>query len=166
MQPKEGTLPRAAAPGPDRAVVFEPWRHRFALAVAVAAAGLLAAGGLVTSTGSGLAVPDWPLSFGQLFPPMVGGVLFEHGHRMVASAVGFMTMILMFWFRAREPRPAVRWLAYAAFWWRMPASPRSCSAFWSPSRWSPRAGSSPPPRAGSSPRVCRERSLRIGRWPG
>jgi cytochrome c oxidase assembly protein subunit 15 len=115
MQPKEGTLPRAAAPGPDRAVVFEPWRHRFALAVAVAAAGLLAAGGLVTSTGSGLAVPDWPLSFGQLFPPMVGGVLFEHGHRMVASAVGFMTMILMFWFRAREPRPAVRWLAYAAF---------------------------------------------------
>jgi cytochrome c oxidase assembly protein subunit 15 len=46
---------------------------------------------------------------------MVGGVLFEHGHRMVASAVGLMTMILMFWFRAREPRPAVRWLAYAAF---------------------------------------------------
>jgi len=96
-------------------VVFEAWRHRYALAVAVAAAALLAAGGLVTSTGSGLAVPDWPLSFGQVFPPMVGGVLYEHGHRMVASAVGLMTMILMFWFRAREPRPAVRWLAYAAF---------------------------------------------------
>lgn len=96
-------------------MVFEAWRHRYALAVAVAAAALLAAGGLVTSTGSGLAVPDWPLSFGQVFPPMVGGVLYEHGHRMVASAVGLMTMILMFWFRAREPRPAVRWLAYAAF---------------------------------------------------
>ncbi len=115
MHLKEGTLSGAAAPNPERSVAFEPWRHRYALAVAIAAAALLAAGGLVTSTGSGLAVPDWPLSFGQLFPPMVGGVLYEHGHRMIASAVGLMTMILMFWFRARDPRPAVSWLAYAAF---------------------------------------------------
>ena len=115
MPRKEGTPSHDAIPDPDRAVLFEPWRHRYALAVAIAAAALLAAGGLVTSTGSGLAVPDWPLSFGQVFPPMVGGVLYEHGHRMIASMVGLMTMILMFWFRAREPRPAVRWLAYAAF---------------------------------------------------
>jgi len=115
MHPKEGRPSREAGPRTDQAIMFEPWRHRFALAVAIAAAALLAAGGLVTSTGSGLAVPDWPLSFGQVFPPMVGGVLYEHGHRMIASAVGLMTMILMFWFRARERRPAVRWLAYAAF---------------------------------------------------
>ena len=42
----------------------------------------------MTSTGSGLAVPDWPLSYGTLFPPMVGGVFYEHGHRMVAALVG------------------------------------------------------------------------------
>ena len=75
---------------------------------------LLAAGGLVTSTGSGLAVPDWPLSFGQVFPEMRGGVLFEHGHRLVAATVGLMTVILALWFGRREPRPAVRRLAYLA----------------------------------------------------
>lgn len=48
---------------------------------------LLVAGALVTSTESGLAVPDWPLSYGQLMPPMVGGILYEHGHRLVAAAV-------------------------------------------------------------------------------
>ena len=53
--------------------------HRFAVATAGLTFVLLFLGGLVTSTGSGLAVPDWPLSFGQVFPPMVGGVLFEHG---------------------------------------------------------------------------------------
>ncbi len=46
---------------------------------------LIFIGSLVTSTGSGLAVPDWPLSYGMLFPPMVGGILYEHGHRMAAA---------------------------------------------------------------------------------
>lgn len=55
---------------------------------------LLCAGALVTSTGSGLAVPDWPLSFGQLFPPMVGGVFFEHGHRLIGALVGCLTLVL------------------------------------------------------------------------
>jgi cytochrome c oxidase assembly protein subunit 15 len=75
---------------------------------------LLAAGALVTSTGSGLSVPDWPLSFGQVFPPMVGGVLFEHGHRMIASTVGFFTVILALWYARREPRPGVRAFAWGA----------------------------------------------------
>ena len=68
---------------------------------------LIFIGGLVTSTGSGLAVPDWPLSYGMLMPPMVGGVFYEHGHRMVASVVGFLTLVLAVWTaRAREPRRA------------------------------------------------------------
>lgn len=86
-------------------------RHRFAVLTATATWVLLFLGGLVTSTGSGLAVPDWPLSFGQVFPPMVGGVLYEHGHRLAASAVGLLTLVLTVWTVAREPRPGVRTLA-------------------------------------------------------
>ena len=54
---------------------YRPALHRYALAVAAATGALLFIGGLVTSTGSALAVPDWPLSFGKLFPRMTGGVL-------------------------------------------------------------------------------------------
>src|SRR5262249_32897017 len=71
--------------------------HRFAVLVSGATFVLVFAGGLVTSTGSGLAVPDWPLSFGMLFPPMVGGVLFEHGHRLVAATVGLLVVALYVW---------------------------------------------------------------------
>ncbi|MBK9967323.1 MAG: heme A synthase [Holophagales bacterium] len=58
--------------------------------VAVSVFLLLVAGALVTSTGSGLAVPDWPLSYGKLMPPMVGGILYEHGHRLIAATVATM----------------------------------------------------------------------------
>lgn len=61
-------------------------------ATAAAAFFLLFAGGMVTSTGSGLAVPDWPLSFGGMNPPMVGGIFFEHGHRLIAGFVSLMTL--------------------------------------------------------------------------
>lgn len=105
MKPLAETAPMAP---------FDAWRHRYALACAVATALLLVAGGLVTSTGSGLAVPDWPLSFGKVFPPMAGGVLFEHGHRLVAASVGVLTLILAFWFARRESRAWVRRLAYVA----------------------------------------------------
>ncbi len=64
----------------------------FALTLWVSTIFLLAAGALVTGTGSGLAVPDWPLSFGQFFPEMVGGVFYEHGHRMVAGTVAILTV--------------------------------------------------------------------------
>jgi cytochrome c oxidase assembly protein subunit 15 len=93
---------------------YDPWRHRYVVGLLAATVVLLAAGGLVTSTGSGLAVPDWPLSFGQVFPEMKGGVLFEHGHRLVAATVGLMIVVLAIWFGRREPRPAVRRLAYFA----------------------------------------------------
>src|SRR5256886_16042529 len=82
--------------------------HRLAAATATATFVLLFVGGLVTSTASGLAVPDWPLSYGQVFPPMVGGVLFEHGHRLVATLVGCLTLFLALWLAIGEPRPMVR----------------------------------------------------------
>jgi len=84
------------------------WSHRLALLLAAATLVLLAAGALVVGTGSSLAVPDWPLAYGQVFPPMVGGILFEHGHRLIASSVGLLTVILAaaLWFT--EPR---RWVA-------------------------------------------------------
>lgn len=88
--------------------------HRLAVATAAATFLLLFVGGLVTSTGSGLAVPDWPLSFGQVFPPMAGGVLFEHAHRLAASAVGCLTLVLALWIAVREPRPGVRALGLVA----------------------------------------------------
>jgi cytochrome c oxidase assembly protein subunit 15 len=75
---------------------------------------LIFAGGLVTSTGSGLSVPDWPLSYGMVMPPMVGGVFYEHGHRMVASTVGFLTLVLALWTAQAERRATVRRLAWAA----------------------------------------------------
>lgn len=90
------------------------WVHRFAVLTAAATLLLIFVGALVTSTGSGLAVPDWPLSFGQVFPPMVGGVLFEHGHRMVAAFVGMLTVTLMVLLSHWEPRAWVRWLARGA----------------------------------------------------
>jgi cytochrome c oxidase assembly protein subunit 15 len=90
------------------------WVHRFAVVTAGATLVLIFVGALVTSTGSGLAVPDWPLSFGQVFPPMVGGVLFEHGHRLVAACVGLLTVTLMVLLTHREPRAWVRWLARGA----------------------------------------------------
>ncbi len=88
--------------------------HRFAVATAVATLFLIFAGGLVTSTESGLSVPDWPLSYGRLMPPMVGGVFYEHGHRMVATAVGVLTILLAVWLSRREPRAWVRRVGYAA----------------------------------------------------
>src|SRR3989442_15007934 len=88
--------------------------HRLAVATAGATLVLLFLGGLVTSTGSGLAVPDWPLSFGQVFPPMVGGVLFEHGHRLAATAVGCLTVVLALWTGGGEARASVRALGLLA----------------------------------------------------
>lgn len=91
-----------------------PWRHRFAVATAAATFALIFVGGLVTSTGSSLSVPDWPLSYGQLMPPMVGGVFYEHGHRMVAGTVGVLVAALAAWTWREEPRPGVRILAVVA----------------------------------------------------
>jgi cytochrome c oxidase assembly protein subunit 15 len=93
------------------------WLHRYAILVSYATFFLIIAGGMVTSTDSGLAVPDWPLSYGQIMPPMVGGIFYEHGHRMVATFVGMLTIVLALWLWRREERRWVRtlgWVALAA----------------------------------------------------
>lgn len=68
----------------------------------------------MTSTGSALAVPDWPLAFGKLIPPLMGGVRFEWSHRLVAGAVSILTLILALWTWSQEPRRWVRIIAFAA----------------------------------------------------
>src|SRR5258708_5534066 len=75
---------------------------------------LIFAGAMVTSTGSGLAVPDWPLNYGMLLPPMVGGILYETGHRYIASFVGFLVIIQAIWLQMREPKRFVRMLGWTS----------------------------------------------------
>lgn len=76
---------------------------------------LLVAGALVTSNDAGLSVPDWPTTFGSIYkmPRMVGGVKFEHGHRMVAEFVGLLTIVLAAWTWRAERRRWLRILAVA-----------------------------------------------------
>ena len=103
MQPKVHPLPVR-----NRAL------HGFAVFTACCTFLLIIAGALVTGNDAGLAVPDWPLSYGSLTPPMIGGIFYEHGHRMVASFVGFLTVILAFWLWKRDDRPFVRRLGWIA----------------------------------------------------
>src|SRR4051812_46396363 len=96
-----------------------PWLHRFAVLTAVATLFLICVGGVVTSKGVGMSVPDWPTTYGYnmfFFPfsKWVGGIFYEHTHRLVASAVGFLTVILAVWLWLKEPRPWMRWLGVAA----------------------------------------------------
>jgi cytochrome c oxidase assembly protein subunit 15 len=93
--------------------------HLFALLTAASTAVLIFAGGLVTSTGSGLSVPDWPNSYGWFmftFPieNWVGGIFYEHSHRLIASTVGFLILVLAFWLWRAEPRRWVRRLGFIA----------------------------------------------------
>jgi cytochrome c oxidase assembly protein subunit 15 len=95
------------------------WLHRYTLLVAFSTVLLIAAGGMVTSTGSGLSVPDWPNTYGHfmfLFPldRWVGGIFYEHSHRLIASTVGFLTIVLAVWTWRVEPRRWVRNIAFAA----------------------------------------------------
>jgi heme a synthase len=88
--------------------------NRFAIFVACATFFLIIAGALVTSNDAGLATPDWPLSNGQFFPKMVGNLFWEHGHRMVATTVGMLTIVLMIYILVKEKRDWVRKLGIFA----------------------------------------------------
>ncbi len=91
--------------------------HRFAVILAGLIVLLIAAGALVKSKEAGLAVPDWPLSYGSLNPPnwwSIENVRAEHGHRLIAGTVALLTVLLALLFRRREPRAWVRRIAYLA----------------------------------------------------
>jgi protoheme IX farnesyltransferase len=90
--------------------------HRFALLTAGATFVLLIAGALVTSNEAGDSVPDWPLAYGQVVPwsVLVGNVLYEYGHRVIAATVGLLTILLNVWLWRRESRGWVRRLGLIA----------------------------------------------------
>lgn len=98
------------------AVPYNPGHHRFAVIVGVATFFLLIAGALVTSNDAGLSVPDWPTSFGSIYkmPPMIGGIKYEHSHRLIAWFVGTLTITLAIWTWRVERRPWMKRLALAA----------------------------------------------------
>jgi heme a synthase len=96
--------------------VYNRGHHSFAIILAGFAFLLIVAGALVTSNNAGLAVPDWPTSFGSLYriPPMVGGVKYEHGHRMLAEFVGLLTIGMWVWTFRVERRSWMKKLSLAA----------------------------------------------------
>ena len=93
---------------------YRPGIHKFALFVVAWAVILLTAGALVTSEDAALAVPDWPLSYGTLNPPMVGGIAFEHSHRLVATGLGVLVIGLAFLLGRYDQRPWMKYLGFAA----------------------------------------------------
>ncbi|MEI9863642.1 MAG: COX15/CtaA family protein [Limisphaerales bacterium] len=97
-----------------------PWLFRFAVLTALITFLLIGLGGLVTSHGAGMSVPDWPNTYGYnmfTFPisKWVGGILYEHTHRLLASAVGLLTTILAVWLWLKDSRKWMHWLGIAAF---------------------------------------------------
>jgi heme a synthase len=99
---------------------YQPALFWFAVANAVTTFLLIGLGGLVTSHEAGMSVPDWPTTYGYnmfVFPldKWVGGIFYEHSHRLLASAVGFLTTILAVWLWLKDSRKWLQWLGIAAF---------------------------------------------------
>src|ERR1043165_4509809 len=107
------------ATSPNR---VSPWPHRLAVVLACATFPLVWVGGLVTTTDSGMAVPDWPNTYGYnlfLYPWqtwLLGpwDLFIEHGHRLLGASVGIITIFLVATVWRKEPRAWVRWLSLAA----------------------------------------------------
>jgi len=93
---------------------YNPGVHRFAVFVVIWTVLLLIAGALVTSNQAALSVPDWPLSYGSLTPPMVGGIRYEHSHRLIAAGLGFLTIALAILIWAKDNRRWLRWFGVIA----------------------------------------------------
>lgn len=103
-----------------RRSTHNPWLSRYAWFTAFCTLVLICFGGLVTSHGAGLAVPDWPNTYGynMFFFPVsqwVGGIFYEHTHRLVASGVGLLTTVLALWLWRNDSRRWLRWLGVVAF---------------------------------------------------
>src|SRR5262249_30920435 len=119
-KPRSRAITRHMADSTHRSGELDsPWPRRLALLTAVATFPLLFVGGVVTSTGAGLAGPGWPPTFWDnmfLYPwsKMVGGIFYEHSHRLVGSVVGFLTILLALSFWYQDSRRWLRWLGVAA----------------------------------------------------
>ena len=88
--------------------------NRFCIGMSVLTGGLLTAGALVTSNDAGLSIPDWPLAYGSMVPPFVGGIRYEFTHRVIAGIVASLTVVLAVWLYRVESRGWVRAFGYAA----------------------------------------------------
>jgi cytochrome c oxidase assembly protein subunit 15 len=97
-------------------ISYNPAYHRFVVILAWSTFLLIVAGALVTSNDAGLSVPDWPTSFGSLYklPPMVGGVRYEHSHRMIAEFIGLLIIVMAVWTQRVETRKWMRVLGWTA----------------------------------------------------
>jgi cytochrome c oxidase assembly protein subunit 15 len=93
---------------------YHPSVHKFAIFVVCWTILLLIAGALVTSNDAALAVPDWPLSYGTLTPPMVGGIRYEHSHRLIAGGLGLLSIALAVLVWTKEERRWLRWFSVIA----------------------------------------------------
>jgi heme a synthase len=93
---------------------YHPSVHRFAVFVVAWTLFLLVAGALVTSNDAALSVPDWPLSYGSLTPPMVGGIRYEHSHRVIAAVLGLLSIALAVLVWAKDERRWLRWFSVIA----------------------------------------------------
>jgi cytochrome c oxidase assembly protein subunit 15 len=99
---------------PSKALCWYTWT------VVIAVLLLIFKGALVTSHNAGLAVPDWPTTFGEnmfLYPYRlwIGGVFYEHGHRVLASVIGVLTVVLSMWLWLKPPSFILKILGCAAF---------------------------------------------------
>ena len=88
--------------------------NRFCIGMSVLTGGLLTAGALVTSNDAGLSIPDWPLAYGSMVPPFVGGIRYEFTHRVIAGIVATLTVVLAAWLYKVESRAWVRTFGYLA----------------------------------------------------
>jgi len=93
---------------------YHPSVYKFAIFVVCWTVLLLIAGALVTSNEAALSVPDWPLSYGTLTPPMVGGIRFEHSHRLIAGGLGLLSIALAVLVWKKEERRWLRWFSVIA----------------------------------------------------
>jgi len=88
--------------------------YRFAVLTSCFTVLLLMAGALVTNNDAGDSVPDWPLAYGRLIPPLVGGIRFEYTHRVVAGIVAMLTLILALWLTLAKTKPLAKVLGWTA----------------------------------------------------